>query len=248
MIDQIRQFAKEAGAKEACGFVETDGQRLRAVQTNNLAPNPSFNFVVDVAGAYMESQKAGRLVGYWHTHPPGSPTQFSDEDKAVAESLAKPCWLYCADNDKLTVYTPTGYRPPLEGRSFIPFVQDCFALVRDYYSEKLGIDIPDVERDETDYNEGHKSFGAFLASIGAVRIVGKPQKHDVLAITTRTRTGRPNHFAVYVGNGLMLHQVRGKRSGFDLWAGYWQNNTATIWRHPKLCSQPLHSTESSAKP
>jgi cell wall-associated NlpC family hydrolase len=44
----------------------------------------------------------------------------------------------------------------------------------------------------------------------------------------------PNHAAVYLGDGLILHHLQGRLSSRDVYGGYWQKVTTHALRHPDL--------------
>jgi cell wall-associated NlpC family hydrolase len=44
----------------------------------------------------------------------------------------------------------------------------------------------------------------------------------------------PNHAAVYLGDGLILHHLQGRLSSRDVYGGYWQKVTTHALRHPLL--------------
>jgi cell wall-associated NlpC family hydrolase len=44
----------------------------------------------------------------------------------------------------------------------------------------------------------------------------------------------PNHAAVYLGDGLILHHLQGRLSSRDVYGGYWHKVTTHALRHPHL--------------
>ncbi len=41
----------------------------------------------------------------------------------------------------------------------------------------------------------------------------------------------PNHAAIYLGDGLILHHLQGRLSSRDVYGGYWQKITTHTLRH-----------------
>ena len=41
----------------------------------------------------------------------------------------------------------------------------------------------------------------------------------------------PNHAAIYLGDGIVLHHVQGRLSSRDVYGGYYQKVTAKVLRH-----------------
>jgi cell wall-associated NlpC family hydrolase len=50
----------------------------------------------------------------------------------------------------------------------------------------------------------------------------------------------PNHAAVYLGDGLILHHLQGRLSSRDVYGGYWQKVTTHILRY--ACHGHDHSS------
>lgn len=46
----------------------------------------------------------------------------------------------------------------------------------------------------------------------------------------RSKNGVPNHAAVYLGDGLMLHHMYGRLSSRDVYGGYWREVTRLVVR------------------
>ncbi|MFH4263641.1 phage tail protein, partial [Acinetobacter baumannii] len=56
-------------------------------------------------------------------------------------------WVICSYPDlDFQIYEPCGYRAPLVGRNYFHGWQDCYALIRDFYSRELGVELMDFER------------------------------------------------------------------------------------------------------
>ncbi|MFX8474731.1 C40 family peptidase, partial [Acinetobacter baumannii] len=83
------------------------------------------------------AEDQGEILAYVHSHPDGT-TRASELDLIQIELHQKP-WVICSYPDlDFQVYEPCGYRAPLVGRNYFHGWQDCYALVRDFYSRELG--------------------------------------------------------------------------------------------------------------
>jgi cell wall-associated NlpC family hydrolase len=81
-------------------------------------------------------------------------------------------------------------------------------------------------------------MGELITRNGFHRVTGNPQPGDVLVMHIRAAGSRPNHAAVYVGEGNILHQTTGDVSGLAPWGGMWEHSTAMILRHESRMPAP----------
>ena len=56
-------------------------------------------------------------------------------------------------------------------------------------------------------------------------------RSDVILMQIRSQNGVPNHAAIYLGDGLILHHLHGRLSSRDIYGGYWQEVTRHILRY-----------------
>jgi cell wall-associated NlpC family hydrolase len=61
--------------------------------------------------------------------------------------------------------------------------------------------------------------------------VSEIAKGDLILMQIRSRNRVPNHAAIYLGDGMMLHHLHSRLSSRDIYGGYWQEVTRSIWRH-----------------
>lgn len=130
---------------------------------------------------------------------------------------------------------PCGFQAPLVGRTFAHGITDCFSLIVDYYQRELGITLPNFERHDGWWNDGHSDlYTEGFGKTGFVRVEGEPRKHDVLLMQIRSNNRVPNHAAIYLGDGWMLQHLYGRLSSRDLYGGQWLEYTRLIVRHRSL--------------
>ncbi|MNC75892.1 NlpC/P60 family protein [compost metagenome] len=53
-------------------------------------------------------------------------------------------------------------------------------------------------------------------------------------IVMQIQAPEPNHAAVYIGDGLMIHHLHGRLSERAVYGGYWQERTILTLRHKEL--------------
>jgi cell wall-associated NlpC family hydrolase len=104
-------------------------------------------------------------------------------------------------------------------------------LARDWYAEKMGLNLGDYERRGEWWNKGLNTFVDNFMNEGFVAMEpeAEPQWGDALLMQLQSPV--PSHVAVYVGNDLILHHLRDRLSSRDLLSGYYQKNTTHVLRH-----------------
>ena len=93
---------------------------------------------------------------------------------------------------------------PLLGRPFRHGVTDCYSLIRDYYRQGRNVLLPDYPRDWNWWVEGLDLYRAGFEEAG-FRIIDPADAADADAVMFRMRSRVPNHAAVLLGDGWMLH-------------------------------------------
>jgi cell wall-associated NlpC family hydrolase len=123
----------------------------------------------------------------------------------------------------------------LEGRPFIHGVFDCYSLVRAYYWQTRKIKLKDYPRDYEWWTaeEDKPIENLYIENMEEVggRVLSKDeemQEGDVILMDIQT--GVASHAAIYLGNGLILHHLRGKISKKDN-AHSWKKFYHTIVRY-----------------
>ena len=237
---------------ECCGLIIDEDY----YPCDNVAVNPTEHFEIDPKD-FARAESMGQIQAIVHSHPDGGVLP-SDLDKLQIELHGVP-WVIVAvskqdygDEPSFGIYEPCGYRPPLLGRNYIHGVQDCYSLVRDYYSRELDINLPDFERSDTWWeHENHEPlYEKNFAKAGFMKVQDKNdlQKHDVILCRVG-RTHHVNHALIWlgddgalksettpdcVGNALILHHPYGRQSVREIYGKGWADRTAMVVRHNKL--------------
>jgi cell wall-associated NlpC family hydrolase len=102
--------------------------------------------------------------------------------------------------------------------------------VWDFFAE-IGIQLPEFDHDETDDLNGTKIDVRALIRAANAEIVAEPKAGDIIVMITGA-SKRPNHLAVFMGDGTILHQTRGE-SRRDVFAGFWQRKMCYAVRVPR---------------
>lgn len=227
--------------REAVGFVTSVAGVETYMPCANCAATPTEHFVIS-GEDYARAEGAGHIVALVHSHP-GAAARPSAADKAMCEQSGIALWVIVslgmqADGsiavDDWCEFGPSGFIAPLIGRQFAHGIHDCYAIVRDWYRLERDVVLPDFERRDDWWEDGHSSLylenyrAAGFEDIGAEADLAIG---DVLLMQIRSRNGVPNHAGIYIGDGHFLHHMHGRLSGRAVWGGMWAQCLRTVLRY-----------------
>lgn len=237
IIEEIREHAAGEFAstgKECCGLVIiTHGKQRYMRCTNTSSTLDNFRISAQEQGLI---RGMGELIGVVHSHPFSSPEP-TEGDLSGCEETKVPWLIVNHPLGHFTVTEPSGYQAPLVGRQFVHGSNDCFGLIRDYYIRELGIELPNIPREDNWWNHGGNLYMDNYESAGFEKASGEPEKHDMLLLQLGHKVQVPNHAAIYLGDGKILHHLFGRLSTIEVWDGYWAFNTVAVMRHKKCIQQ-----------
>jgi proteasome lid subunit RPN8/RPN11 len=149
--------------REACGLVIVAKGRERYIPCRNMAEQPGDHFILS-GRDFAAAEDEGEIMALAHSHP-DAPARPSEADRVECEASGVP-WLIVSvrtDDDgpyiaERAQIEPSGYVAPLVGRSFHHGVLDCWALCRDWYERECGLRLPNPERRDKWWNDGHSDL------------------------------------------------------------------------------------------
>ena len=145
--DNALLHAKDQDPKECCCLLLNIRGKERYYPCNNLSMTDHQCFIIDPED-YVKADNTGEIVGVVHSHPitPPNPSQ---ADKISCEDSNLPWYIVNPKTEQWSYLEPCGYKPPILGRQWVWGITDCWALVRDWYKEELGITLRDWDRPST---------------------------------------------------------------------------------------------------
>lgn len=221
--EQIGQMLAHAAASphaEVCGLL-LDAGRVWLAQ--NIAANPAGEFEIS-AEDWAAAQQLGRIAGIWHSHPQGG-AEPSMIDMAMCERTALPWHIVSAPDGDYHLRQPCGWLAPYEGRPHCYGLFDCWELVRDWLRRERGVQLARLDDAPDGWWRERDLVPALLEQGGFLPVVGELQPGDVILMRCDHESVGSDHAAVFTGDGRILHQLRGQRSQYSLYGGYWQRAT-----------------------
>lgn len=227
--NNIISHAKQEFPREACGLVIIKNGRQKYIPCRNLA-HGTDNFIL-CPNDYMKADSEGEIVAVIHSHPNLS-CKPSQADLVACESSGLPWFIVGLPSEEWSEIEPNGYKAPLIGREWSHGVLDCYTIIKDYYSQELGLDIPNFERSDEWWNRGENLYVDNFSKAGFYKIkMEELQVGDVIIMCVASSV--PNHGAIYLGNNQILHHVHGRLSSRDVYGGYWLKHSVLFLRHEK---------------
>ena len=212
----MEAHALEAYPGEAFGAVFGSPERPEYRPVDGVADNSRADFRVDPAAPRRLEDSCGPLLGVVHTRSSTAaerkdidPLLFipSAAEMRAQEALAVPFGVVTCDRSRSIDHFWFGDQCPalpLLGRPFRHGVTDCYSLVRDYYRQERSILLPEFPRDWNWWTEGQDLYLAGFEQAG-FRPIDPADADDADAVMFRMRSKTPNHAAVLLDDGTMLH-------------------------------------------
>jgi cell wall-associated NlpC family hydrolase len=159
----------------------------------------------------------------------------SPEDRAEMNYLKRPFVLIGSSKDISEAYLPDRYteRHQYVDRPFLHGIFDCYTLVRDYYRREFGLWLPaNIQRTYGWWESGDNLYVDGAPKYG-FRTVEDVRRHDLLVMKFGPV---PNHGAIYLGEGKVLHHLGGRFSCVNQLTPHLRQSIAVVYRNDAVQS------------
>ena len=214
LSSEIKAHALAEYPRESVGVV-VDGAYRRL---KNVACNPQTGFALGHADELLAL--LADAVVHSHCHPKHGLAP-SAADMRRQRAWGRVWGIVLTDGKSCAepwFWGPGVPVPPLIGREYRHGPSgsdgkgDCWALVRDWFIVERGIAMPEFPRDDEWWTKdgGADLYRRHFTDCGGIMLGDPSEKRALIrvgdVVLFQIRSKVPNHAAVYVGDGLMMHQ------------------------------------------
>lgn len=210
-LNQIKEAAKQAYPNEMCGFYLLDDT---FVQVENRHETPETHFKISSLDHFKHKDRIKYIV---HSHCNNRRYRFhpltpsaGDTGDMVQQRRSGVPWMIVAtdgENTEGPIIYPRIPNNNYCGRIFIPYINDCFTIVQDYYQFEYGIqlsypkDTKWTERASLDY-----LFANYINDYPFVEVkrLQDMQRGDILLVDNDNCVR--SHLLINLDNNTILHQ------------------------------------------
>lgn len=210
-----------ADSAEVCGFVLSCSNEQTYCPCRNVSAVPADSFEIS-ADDWIKAEEKGDVIAIVHSHPRGEP-YLSGADRLAQNQSGLP-WLLAVSGQ----VKHFRFAPLLRGRSFNYGNMDCYTLARDAFM-LMGVEFRDHPRTDIDKDVQLNSFVCNLPDGGFYRVRQDELKEGDVILTAYCNA--PNHIALYLGQGEILHHALDQMSRREPYRSGLQRITHSVWRH-----------------
>ena len=214
--ETIGAHAVAAWPEAVCGAVYGDEGSCVYRPLADVADSSRLHFRLDVEAPGALEAAHGKLAAVVLSHPRPEKVTAADgllHTPSAAEmraqlALAVPFGVVVCDRTRVVELFWFGDACPMQpllGRPFRHGVMDCYSIIRDWFRLERDVVLREFPRDWNWWIEGQDLYETGFAQAGG-RLVAPEEageKGDVVLFRMRSKV--PNHGAVLLGDGRMLH-------------------------------------------
>ncbi|EAX32556.2 C40 family peptidase [Coxiella burnetii] len=226
----IADHIKSTIPEMACGVLVYKDNNHSYIPCKNIADDPLKQSKISDE-EYARTRNEGDII---HTvmFRSDESAHSTEEDQAQCNENKAPYIIISWPELKIEQFLPT-VDLPLVGRPFIYGVYDCYSLARDYYKKNFGIKLNDYDRPDFWWEKDANLYMENYKKEGFKEIPAKELRCGDL-ILMKINSPVPNHIAIYLGNGEILHHLELQPSKREDYREKWRKKSVLFLRHKEI--------------
>ena len=213
--------------KEGCGVIGDVKGKSKWFPCENLAEEEE-DFVMNPDDFHRVSLKSD-VIAIVHSHIHSSPEP-SYNDIKYCNALGIPYYIFSYPNMELEILKPKKVVNELAGREYEFGIFDCLEAVRDFYSQKLSINLKRREAYLDDWWEhGEDYFTPEHIKEWGFHQVEDLKENDVLIFSMGAKIG--THCGVYLDEDIFFHHAVNRLSCKENLYPLWKKHLTGIYRY-----------------
>jgi proteasome lid subunit RPN8/RPN11 len=236
---KIEKHALREKPHECCGLLVENKKELKTVECRNVSEKPTQHFSI-MPSDYLKACRQGKIKAVYHSHV-SSNDKFSINDMMNSRSHKIDYVLYSTKKHSFSFFDHTKNKTSFLNKAFKIGQSDCYTTVKEYYSN-LGITLagnntlgddwfnknPHLIQNLFDLNKNNPDLPIMELSPNSPL-----REHDVIVFEFVKGEG-PNHVAIYLGNGTIIHHPRNKYACIETLNKTLEKTMYKIYRHEKF--------------
>lgn len=234
--EKIKSESIKKYPQEICGFIYLDktSYKFDIYPCRNVANNKNNNFLISPQ-EYLSCSSLGKITACYHSHS-NENLDFSEMDKENSNKYNIHYILYNVKYDEFKFYSPNSEKNPYIGRPFMLGQSDCFTLMQEYAikEENIIINFPKINSYPRSLKDIKDLYENNFIEQGFVRLdkdTPLKQSDGLMMLFPNVSETYPTHAAVYLGDGLILHQPYNSFSCVNLYDSFYKKHTNYVLRH-----------------
>lgn len=237
VLEKIKANCLIESSQESCGLIYMQNNKIKFYPCKNISTNPKRNFIID-PNDYEICEYKGEILSCYHSHLINYSFSSEDIERAFENNLSY--LLYIKPRDKFYFFD-------IKKNNFlrkyldIPFIygkNDCWNLVLNFFKNEFSIIIEDpapnrymFPNEVIDVSIHLESFSK--SGLNIVKDMRSLKVNDVL-ILDGYGTDIPTHFAIYLENDLILHNIYLKKTKIQALRKWHTKYLKYVLRHEKF--------------
>lgn len=218
-LQAFKAHVLERYPEEACGVL-VDGKFLACV---NSSPTPTETFKIAADELLKIEMEHGRVQAILHSHPydrrnapKWNPVWPSTHDMAQWMKGSIPWGIVSTEGENVSepVWLDESSPEPLEGRTFVHGITDCYGLFRDWYRLNWGLVLPNYARGMEWWQKGLDMYSENFEAAG-FREIKASEVRVGDGVLMQVASPVINHAAVVTGPNEIMHHLIHRLSGTD---------------------------------